>query len=141
MNSDRAYSIAQDVNLVVGKTYKLTFSVSENTYCELATYNKTGLVQLSGFPAPSSRTFFHNAAANVSAATWSTFTYTFTATQVYTTITIGSTTAGTCGPSIDNVVLCATNSAASLTPPGAPKVYVSKSNLNTSFRSYIGQFG
>ncbi|KAJ3308444.1 hypothetical protein HDV04_001225 [Boothiomyces sp. JEL0838] len=91
------YTIGQTVALTPGDAYTLTFMLNEN-YC--GTYNKTGFVSATGNPQ---QVFFHNSAQF--AGKWIPVTYQFVATDANTQIQIGSTTAGSCGPVIDNVIL------------------------------------
>ncbi|KAJ3271751.1 hypothetical protein HDV01_006359 [Terramyces sp. JEL0728] len=97
------YTIGQSVDLKSGHTYTLTFMLNEN-YC--GTYNKTGYVAATGSPQ---QVFFHNSAQQ--GGNWVPVTYQFVATDKNTLIEIGSTTAGSCGPVIDNVILTSNGAA------------------------------
>ena len=93
--------MAQNVQLIVGRSYSLTFHIRENGVC--------GYTDMTGFASASQNdifTFTHSPSNYGSISTWATFTYTFTAQVQNTVIQIGSTTyKGLCGPVLDDVSL------------------------------------
>ena len=112
LNSDLPYSIAQDVNLVVGKSYLLTFSVRIAPGINVTVPSQfTGTVQATGSTL---RSFSANS------TTWSDVTYRFTAIQKLTTITVASTTAGRIGPYVDKFSLYPSDTT--VTPLASPSV-------------------
>lgn len=127
LNGNCAYSLSQNVSLIPGNPYTLTFRLRTNT-CGANTL-KTGLVMASG-SAPQSFNM-----STTAAQTWTLVTYKFVATDINTIITVGSTTLfDGCGPVIDDVEMTQDNygspSAIALQPV-VPKTYTpSPINVN-----------
>ena len=132
LNSDMPYSIAQDVNLVVGQSYELTFDTKANNL-RVPGINVTvpseftGTIQATGAKLQSFST---------NSLIWSEISYIFTATQKFTTITIASTTAGSYGPFVDYFTLYPTN----LSVPSLPSPAVNPLSSLVSYASIIPLF-
>jgi hypothetical protein len=94
LNGNAPYTISQNVELTVGKSYTLTFMLNENN-CGVP--DKTGFVSATGAPV---QNFSH-----VNNEGWKLISYTFEATAKDTVISIGATSAGSCGSVIDSVQL------------------------------------
>lgn len=107
---DNPYAIYQTVDTISGKSYNLSFYVNENS---CGTNNKTGYVAATGSQKSS---FYYNAAEFKD---WRLITYQFNAIVASTTITIGSSTVGKCGPVIDQISLYAMENSLSSQPPVA----------------------
>lgn len=97
LNSDKPFTIGQNVSLEVGKSYELRFSLNHNN-CEVA--QKTGFARISGAP---DQVFSRSQALHGNQ--WQIISVPFVATQTLTLIELGSTTAQSCGPVIDDVEL------------------------------------
>ena len=114
LNTNRPYGIAQNVNLVAKKAYKLSFSIRNNKFNPSPNAVYSGVVRASGNKFQYFRT---------SNSTWSTVSYSFTATVTATSISIYSTTSGLYGPYIDNVKLIPVDASTPiLSPPDLPPV-------------------
>ncbi|KAJ3314948.1 hypothetical protein HDV04_004748 [Boothiomyces sp. JEL0838] len=94
LSSTGPYSISQSVNLTPNEKYILTFELAGN---DGVPNTKTGFVNVTGVQQ---QNFSHNKGDG-----WVMITYSFTAVQQNSLVTIGSTTEGEYGPLIDNVVL------------------------------------
>ncbi|KAJ3254767.1 hypothetical protein HK103_006842 [Boothiomyces macroporosus] len=101
-----AYTIQQQVTLDVGKPYELDVEISENP-CGPST--KTGFISATG-SAPQS--FTHDS----SDPTWKRITYHFVATAAQTTISIGGTNTGSCGPVVGYAKLVGGKAPSSASP-------------------------
>lgn len=98
---DAANTFSQTIETVVGKKYELSFQLNGNP-CEAPI--KTGFVRATG---SNELNFTYSEAVNKQL--WVPITYRFKATESRTTIDIGSTTLGTCGPVIDEVSMLPVN--------------------------------
>lgn len=95
LNANQPYTLGQNVTLIVGRAYTLSFKLNRNIYGAL---NATGFVRATGSPAAS---FLYLKGYKG----WATVTYPFVASAVNTLVEVGSTTTGSCGPVIDLVTL------------------------------------
>lgn len=105
LNSLDKMTISQQVTLVPGKLYLLTFKLNQN-YCSwsggaemLGFYSVTGNAVTYFKHTKSSGMLFND--------TWKNVTYLFRATAANTTISVGSNKQGTCGPVVDAFSLTA----------------------------------
>jgi choice-of-anchor C domain-containing protein len=106
LNGLDAGTISQALATTVGNTYTVTFDLSGNPAC--APSIKTLTVGATG---ASTETFTYDmsvAGTTLSDMKWDTRTYVFVATSTAASLTFTSTTAGICGPAIDNVVVTET---------------------------------
>ena len=99
MCSDSAYSISQTVMLIIGAAYTATFQLKQKPLCGY--YHMTGYIEASKSPKMD---FFYDLATFPS-TNWVKMTYKLTATVTETTLTIGATNTGGCGPVLDDVQL------------------------------------
>ena len=105
LNSDKQYSIAQDVSTIIGQSYSLVFYIRSNNNNVLGTNPPSESVFKGQFAVTGSAT----QSFSTSSATWTKVTFSFSATQKTTTIAIWSTTPGSYGPYVDNVQLLYNN--------------------------------
>ncbi|KAJ3270273.1 hypothetical protein HDV01_000388 [Terramyces sp. JEL0728] len=94
LSSIGPYSLSQSVNLTPNQKYTLSFELNGN---DGVPDRKTGFVNVTGVQT---QNFVHNQGEG-----WALITYTFSAVQQNSIVTIGSTTDGEYGPLIDNVSL------------------------------------
>ncbi|KAJ3309643.1 hypothetical protein HDV04_005893 [Boothiomyces sp. JEL0838] len=102
LNTDSPYTISQAVSLQPLQQYQLTFMVTSQEAC-------------TGYIGVGNELVFFN--CNKEFANWKRVYYTFIASDVKSTINIGSTTNGSSGPIIDNIILApllSTNSTSNL---------------------------
>lgn len=117
LSSDSPYSVAQNVNLIPGHDYSLSYYLIENSGCnQPLNTNHTGYVSATG---SASQVFWH--ALSVYGNNWLYKTYNFTATSTVTSIEFGSTTNGACGPVIDTISLVDLGAHAAITLKCVPK--------------------
>jgi choice-of-anchor C domain-containing protein len=99
-------AISQTLATTTGNTYAVSFDLSGNPACGPAA--KTLTVGAAG-AATDSLTFDTGIAGNsLSDMKWEAHQYSFIATSSSTALTFTSTTAGSCGPAIDNIVVTET---------------------------------
>ena len=98
LNYNGPSSLSQNVSLVIGQRYMLSFMMNTNKACSPSAKSITGFVKLAG-----ANVLNYTYASPSSGSTWMPVTYSFTASQVSNVITIGSSTSGTCGLVIDSV--------------------------------------
>lgn len=104
LNSDRAITISQNVNLLPGNVYQLQFQMNEN-YCNGNLPVKTGVVGVTG---SATKKFSHSHGVNKEFGhNWKQVKYRFTATDFNSTVSIGSNSPGSCGPVVDEITLIA----------------------------------
>jgi choice-of-anchor C domain-containing protein len=116
LSGDGPGALSQTIATTVGYTYSVTFDLSGNPGCGPAL--KTLTVGASGANIQAF-SFDIAAAANThSDMKWEARTYSFVATGSSGTLTFTSTTAGICGPALDNVVV--TETAPEPTPNPIP---------------------
>jgi hypothetical protein len=95
LSANNPYSITQNFDTTSGTEYVLVFHVNKNTKCDI-NIDRTGEFNIGGFKKVS---FIHTKGSTE----WFKIVQYFTATDSSTSLTIGSTTTGSCGPVIDNV--------------------------------------
>lgn len=103
LSSDAPVSIKQTIATKIGKHYQVDFMLNDNRFCGGIPLVKTGFVSASSADAGSLQ-FSHRMTNTNFGLDWKPVQYNFIATETSTEITIGSTTEGSCGPVIDNVV-------------------------------------
>jgi len=94
------YAINQKVSLVPGQEYALSFMLGQNA---CGTPVKTGYVTV----GDKTYNFYYSQAEFGNS--WRNMTYVFVADETAKYVTIGSNTAGSCGPVVDNVQLRSTS--------------------------------
>jgi hypothetical protein len=95
MNAYLPYSITQDFETESEAQYVLTFYVNKNAFCG-TNVDITGEFDIGGFKKVA---FIHSK----DSTEWIKISQYFTATDISTSLTIGSKTPGSCGPVIDSV--------------------------------------
>jgi choice-of-anchor C domain-containing protein len=101
LNGNETGAISQTLTTTIGNTYVVTFDLSGNTDCPPTA--KTLTVGATGAP-PASYTFDTAVVGNSRVdMKWVAQTYTFLATNSSSVLAFTSTTAGPCGPALDNV--------------------------------------
>jgi choice-of-anchor C domain-containing protein len=101
LNGNDTGAISQTLATTIGNTYVVTFALSGNTDCSPTA--KTLTVGATG-AQPASYTFDTAVVGNSRAdMKWVAQTYTFLATNSSSVLAFTSTTAGPCGPALDNV--------------------------------------
>ena len=102
LNADTPYSISQNVSLIVGLAYELSFMIADN-YCGIKVNpNSTGTVYVTGNNA---NVFYHNPTDSGYSKRWVPVKYRFFAKVPNSVVTLSSTTSGPCGVIIDAVEL------------------------------------
>jgi hypothetical protein len=96
LNAGSPYSITQDIPTVSGQRYVLTFYVNKKTWDGCGDKDRYGMFQVSG----QAKIVIAHAEGF---REWFKVRNYFTALSSSTSLTIGSTTVGDCGPVIDNV--------------------------------------
>ncbi|MBA2718847.1 MAG: choice-of-anchor C family protein [Chloroflexi bacterium] len=99
-------AISQALATTIGNTYTVTFDLSGNPACGPAL--KTMTVAATGASTEAFSYDISVAGNTLADMKWTNRSYSFVATTTATTLTFTSTTAGSCGPAIDNVVVTET---------------------------------